>query len=156
MPQPSTGVESAGEPEPPEPSRTPRLIKRYANRKLYDTVQRRFTTLAQIKAQLRAGIDIVVLDHHTGQDRTVESLSQALGLRRPTDDVIDDAPDLAVLSQLIRAPARLADALTHDERDAAAIRELRGQVQALSAALDQLLRAADEVSPPRGGSLAPR
>jgi PHB/PHA accumulation regulator DNA-binding domain len=135
-------TESERDDEPESPERgdepdPPRLIKRYANRKLYDTVERLFTSLSRIRVLVRDGVDVVVLDHSTGQDRTAETLSQALSHRRGFDDGV---PDLGVLSELIRAPERLAAAITHDERDAAEISTLRNQVQALSLTLGQLLR----------------
>lgn len=125
-----------------EPS-TARLIKRYANRKLYDTVERRFTSLAAIRELVRDGVDVLVLDHDTGVDRTTETLSQALGRRKPgteTDD--DDGPALGLLSELIRAPGRLARALKDDEQDIAELRDLRSQVHALTKTLDDLVKRA--------------
>ena len=116
-----------------------RLIKRYANRKLYDTVERRFTSLSHIRTLVRDGVDVLVLDHDTGADLTAETLSQALGSRRRGADDEDDVPGLGLLSELIRAPARLARAMSDDERDVDEIQALRRQVQALSQTLDGLL-----------------
>lgn len=129
---------SAAEAE--EPS-TARLIKRYANRKLYDTVERRFTSLAHIRELVRDGIDVLVLDHNTGADRTAETLSQALGRRKAEDDE-DEGPALGLLSELIRAPGRLARALKDDEQDIAELRDLRSQVHALTKTLDELVKRA--------------
>jgi polyhydroxyalkanoate synthesis repressor PhaR len=128
--------------EPEDQFDTPRMIKRYANRKLYDTVERRFTSLSRIRALVRDGLDVVVLDHDTGEDRTAEILSQALSRRRKDADQ-DDVPGLGLLSELIRAPGRLARAISDDERDVSEIRDLRREVQALSETLDRLLEKAD-------------
>jgi hypothetical protein len=124
---------------PPEhPHRPgPRLIKRYANRKLYDTVDRLFTSLSAIRAMVREGLDVVVVDHRSGQDRTAETLGQALS-RQPSTDTTDPL-DPALLAELIRAPRRLAEALAGGERDSGEIRAIRGQVLALSRVLDHLL-----------------
>ncbi len=78
------------------------MRKRYANRKLYDTVQRRFTSLARIRTLVREGADILVLDHGTGAHRTAETLIQALSRRRRHAEP-DELPGVGLLSELIRA-----------------------------------------------------
>ncbi len=54
------------------------LIKRYPNRKLYDTEAKRYVTLNEIAALVRAGEDIRVLDYASGQDLTTLILSQVI------------------------------------------------------------------------------
>ena len=68
------------------------LIKKYANRKLYDTQTSRYITLEGIAALVRDGHEIQVVDRDTGQDLTQVILSQI------------------VLSAEKRGPARLVDA----------------------------------------------
>jgi polyhydroxyalkanoate synthesis repressor PhaR len=46
------------------------VIKRYANRKLYDTEAKHYVTLNDIAGQIRAGGDVQVIDHETGADIT--------------------------------------------------------------------------------------
>jgi polyhydroxyalkanoate synthesis repressor PhaR len=55
-----------------------RTIKRYSNRKLYDTVDKRYITLQQIAELVREGQDIRVIENQTGQDLTNVTLSQIL------------------------------------------------------------------------------
>lgn len=55
-----------------------RTIKRYSNRKLYDTVDKRYITLDQIAELVRDGQDIRVVENQTGQDLTNVTLSQIL------------------------------------------------------------------------------
>ena len=55
-----------------------RTIKRYSNRKLYDTVDKRYITLEQIGELVRDGQDIKVIDNKTGDDLTNITLSQIL------------------------------------------------------------------------------
>ena len=57
-------------------SREPHLIKKYANRKLYDTRTSRYVTLDAIAQLVRDGHDIRVVDRDTGQDLTQVVLSQ--------------------------------------------------------------------------------
>jgi len=55
-----------------------RLIKRYPNRKLYDTVARRYVALRDIAALVREGIDLRVVEHETDKDITARTLSQVI------------------------------------------------------------------------------
>lgn len=55
-----------------------RLIKRYANRKLYDTVERRYVTLEELAVLTRAGEELQVMDNSTGGDITGVVLSKAI------------------------------------------------------------------------------
>src|SRR5579859_6968971 len=52
------------------------LIKKYANRKLYDTQTSRYITLDGISELVRDGHDIQVVDRETGRDLTPLILSQ--------------------------------------------------------------------------------
>jgi hypothetical protein len=52
------------------------LIKKYANRKLYDTNTSRYITLNGISELVREGYDIEVVDRDTGADLTPLILSQ--------------------------------------------------------------------------------
>jgi hypothetical protein len=52
------------------------LIKKYANRKLYDTSTSRYITLNGISELVRDGYDIEVVDRETGTDLTPLILSQ--------------------------------------------------------------------------------
>ena len=52
------------------------LIKKYANRKLYDTRTSRYITLEGISDLLRQGAEIQVVDRESGRDITSVTLSQ--------------------------------------------------------------------------------
>ena len=71
--------------QPDAPART-RVIKRYANRKLYDPAARRYVTLDDVAALVSRGDDIEVVDQATGEDLTTLILGQVLldGLRQRT------------------------------------------------------------------------
>jgi hypothetical protein len=135
-------VVTAGPGQEPPPE-GPRLIKRYANRKLYDTGERRFTSLGAIRTLVRKGVEVVVVDHATGEDRTAETLGQTLGQRRGTSGA--KGLGLSVLEELIRAPERLDRALSGEESDAGELRELRDEVRALSRVIDGLLSRAESI-----------
>src|SRR6267142_2744338 len=54
------------------------LIKRYANRKLYNTETSRYITLKGIAELIEQGIEVRVVDNETGEDITSVALSQIL------------------------------------------------------------------------------
>ena len=56
----------------------PRVIKRYANRKMYDTSRSCYVTLEEIAEIVRAGQEVRVIDNKTKQDLTEVTLTQAL------------------------------------------------------------------------------
>jgi len=55
-----------------------RIIKRYANRKLYDTLHSRYVTLEQISEMIRAGDDVKIIDNKTKEDLTSVTLAQII------------------------------------------------------------------------------
>ncbi|HUZ86826.1 MAG TPA: polyhydroxyalkanoate synthesis regulator DNA-binding domain-containing protein [Candidatus Baltobacterales bacterium] len=79
------------------------LIKKYANRKLYDTRTSRYITLDGIAGLVREGREIKVVDRDSGHDLTQLTLSQI------------------VLTEEKRGPARIVDAggeVLHDRGQA--------------------------------------
>ena len=55
-----------------------RIIKRYANRKLYDTQHSRYVTLEQIADMIRHGDDVNIIDNKTKEDLTSVTLAQII------------------------------------------------------------------------------
>lgn len=53
-------------------------VKRYSNRKLYDSDTKRYVTLVDVAQAVRAGDDVVVHDHVTGEDITSRVLAQVI------------------------------------------------------------------------------
>ena len=56
----------------------PYVIKRYSNRKLYDTQESRYVTLEELEELIRAGKEISVVDVSTGEDLTSVTLAQII------------------------------------------------------------------------------
>ena len=54
------------------------IIKRYSNRKLYDTQESRYVTLEELEQMIRTGKEIRVTDAGTGEDLTSVTLAQIL------------------------------------------------------------------------------
>jgi polyhydroxyalkanoate synthesis repressor PhaR len=76
------------------------VIKRYPNRKLYDTAAKRYITLEEIASLIRQGQEIVVIDHASGEDLTAITLSQViLEQERKQEGFVPQA----VLAGLVRA-----------------------------------------------------
>jgi hypothetical protein len=146
------------------------VIKRYANRKLYDTVRRRFTTLDELAQLLESGVRVVVRDHNTGADRTDEVLAHVVSrqvknipggidmltgvLRAPVNvalGVADSVAGSVAASTPAAEPAAAATPQPAEEpakpsagdeidRQQAEIRELREQVSQLTQAVTMLLQ----------------
>jgi polyhydroxyalkanoate synthesis repressor PhaR len=76
------------------------LIKRYPNRKLYNTDAKRYITLDSIADLIRDGYDVEVRDHETSEDLTGVTLSQIIFEREKKDN--DYLPNI-LLTNLIRA-----------------------------------------------------
>jgi len=72
------------------------LIKKYANRKLYDTLTSRYVTLDGISQLVREGHDIQVVERDSGRDLTPLILSQIVvgEEKRGAPDDGDEAPQL--------------------------------------------------------------
>jgi polyhydroxyalkanoate synthesis repressor PhaR len=61
------------------PSEKPRrIIKRYSNRKLYDTKDSRYVTLLQIAEMVRAAEEVQIIDNNTKDDLTEITLAQII------------------------------------------------------------------------------
>ena len=61
------------------PSEGPRrIIKRYSNRKLYDTKDSRYVTLLQIAEMVRGGEEVQIIDNNTKDDLTEITLAQII------------------------------------------------------------------------------
>lgn len=54
------------------------VVKRYPNRKLYDTEAKRYITLNEIAGLIRAGDEVIVTDHATDEDLTAVVLTQII------------------------------------------------------------------------------
>ena len=54
------------------------VIKRYSNRKLYDTQESRYVTLEEIEEMIRNGKEISVVDAASGEDLTSVTLTQII------------------------------------------------------------------------------
>jgi polyhydroxyalkanoate synthesis repressor PhaR len=58
--------------------REPKVIKRYTNRKLYDTVESRYVTLDEIAQMIKGGAEVKIVDNRTKEDLTSVTLAQII------------------------------------------------------------------------------
>ena len=75
------------------------LIKKYANRKLYDTKDKRYLTMDRLAELIKSGAEVSIVDKETGDDLTSSIVSQLLA-REDADN--DRAVPSSVLMQLLR------------------------------------------------------
>jgi polyhydroxyalkanoate synthesis repressor PhaR len=74
------------------------LIKKYGNRRLYDTGDSRYITLEELAAKVRAGADVRVVDDRSGEDLTQATLTQII---LESDNAARMLP-VPLLTQLVR------------------------------------------------------
>jgi polyhydroxyalkanoate synthesis repressor PhaR len=86
------------------------LIKRYANRKLYDTEAKRYITLEGIAELIRQQQDVTVIDHESGEDLT--ALTQAQIIFEQERKIKGGIPH-AVFTSLIQAGNDTLSQLRH-------------------------------------------
>jgi polyhydroxyalkanoate synthesis repressor PhaR len=55
-----------------------KVIKRYANRKLYDTGDSRYVTLEEIGEMVKQGLEVAVVDNRSKRDLTAVTLAQII------------------------------------------------------------------------------
>ncbi len=76
----------------------PRIIKKYGNRRLYDTTLSSYITLDELAACIRAGNDARIVDAQTGEDLTQATLAQLILEGRGAAQFLS----VPILTQLLR------------------------------------------------------
>ncbi len=117
-------------PEQQEPigSREPKVIKRYTNRKLYDTEESRYVTLDEIARMIKGGAEVKIIDNRTKEDLTSVTLAQIIF----EEEKKTSKMSLDTLRDLIRHGGEVAQRLVEGTQA-----ELRGRVEAVRAAAEQ-------------------
>jgi len=86
-------------PEKVQPQQAVLVIKKYPNRKLYNTRSSAYITLDEMAELVRQGVDLQVVDHVSGEDLTSVTLSQILVDQERKRDGNFSAPLLSALVQ---------------------------------------------------------
>jgi polyhydroxyalkanoate synthesis repressor PhaR len=74
-----------------------RIIKRYANRRLYDTLERKTIKLEDLTQLVRDEVSFKVIDNRNGKEVTISVLGRVL-----SDTLADDKKNLRQTTRLIR------------------------------------------------------
>ena len=88
------------EPKAAPAAREPKVIKRYTNRKLYDTVESRYVTLDEIAEMIKGGAEVKIIDNRTKEDLTSVTLAQIIF----EEEKKQSQMPLALLREIIRRP----------------------------------------------------
>lgn len=87
----------------------PKVIKRYTNRKLYDTVESRYVTLDEIAEMVKQGVEVKIIDNRSKEDLTSVTLAQIVF----EEEKKKNQMPLSVLRDIIRRPGeQLTDFIT--------------------------------------------
>jgi polyhydroxyalkanoate synthesis repressor PhaR len=104
--------------------KAPKVIKRYSNRKLYDTVESRYVTLDEIAEMIKTGVEVKIVDNQTKEDLTSVTLAQIVFEEEKKKSTVS----LATLREMIRSPQLSLSELTAQvSQRVASIREEAGQ-----------------------------
>jgi polyhydroxyalkanoate synthesis repressor PhaR len=76
-----------------------KIIKRYQNRKLYDTHESSYVTLDEIAKMIKGGEDLRVIDNKTKNDITAATLTQLL---YESERKSKTQPSIELLKEIIR------------------------------------------------------
>jgi len=76
----------------------PRIVKKYGNRRLYDTTESRYVTLEELAVSIKGGAEVRVVDAQTGQDLTQTTLAQIILEGRGAAQFLS----VPILTQLVR------------------------------------------------------
>ncbi len=77
------------------------LIKKYANRKMYDTTDKRYISRDQLAELIKKGEEVAIIDNRTGEDLTASVVSQLIGMDSK-DKENERAVSSKILMQLLR------------------------------------------------------
>ncbi|MFL5264017.1 MAG: polyhydroxyalkanoate synthesis regulator DNA-binding domain-containing protein [Anaeromyxobacteraceae bacterium] len=116
------------EPQGAANAREPKIIKRYTNRKLYDTVESRYVTLDEIAEMVKAGTEVRIVDNRSKEDLTSVTLAQIIF----EEEKKTSKMSLRTLKDLIRHGGERAAQIVEDTQA-----ELRGRVEAVKQAAEQ-------------------
>lgn len=123
-----------------EARREPKVIKRYTNRKLYDTVESRYVTLDEIAEMVKRGVEVKIVDNRSKEDLTSVTLAQIVF----EEEKKKNQMPLSLLREIIRRPGESLSGFFKTE--------VSPRVQSLKeeagSRLDKLLRREDGTPEP--------
>ena len=130
-----------------------RVIKRYSNRKLYDTKHSTYVTLLNIAEMVRAGEDVQIIDNATKEDKTDVTLALIIseelktrprGIPLATLKALIRNRSGRIISQLREGPIGKLMPRDGDETEEASMPETKEGSKGLRATLEQWQATIDE------------
>jgi polyhydroxyalkanoate synthesis repressor PhaR len=155
----------------------PKLVKRYANRKLYDTQRSRYVTLEDIAEMIRTGEDVRVVDNQSKEDLTAVTLAQIIfesekklgrmplsllrGLIQSGEDALSDLVNRAVREPVQNIRAEVERTVERVVRGGEEVREeartaVRDLVQSSGQVLEEWQKRVDEGVSKAVAAVSPR
>lgn len=141
-----------------------RTVKRYENRKLYDTESSSYISLGSLAELVRSGETVVVIDNVSGEDLTAQTLTQVIleegrkgrtvissdllhGLIQRSGDAIETGMSSLRhgVDDLVQTSMRRVQSFLQ-RPEAGELRDLRGQLARLEEMLHRMLDDHDKAS----------
>jgi len=119
-----------------------RVIKRYQNRKLYDTRESRYVTLDDIADMIKRGEELVVKDKRTGRDLTALTLAQIIFEQQKKSR---EFLPLSSLRRLIQSGGASIQEIVG--KGVASFQQSRGEIEQF---LGQVLNRGKQITPDEG------
>lgn len=136
------GEKSAAEKTPDSPEvANVKVIKRYTNRKLYDTVESRYVTLEEIAEMVKSGTEVKIVDNRTKEDLTSVTLAQIIF----EEEKRDGQMPLGVLKRIIQGGGSVVQDFI-SERVTPQVGKLREEAESR---VGRLFKREDGLPPPR-------
>ncbi|MGI5865692.1 MAG: polyhydroxyalkanoate synthesis regulator DNA-binding domain-containing protein [Myxococcales bacterium] len=117
----------------------PKIIKRYTNRKLYDTEESRYVTLDEISEMVKAGAEVKIVDNRSKEDLTSVTLAQIIF----EEEKKSSRMPLSVLRDIIRSGGETISVYLHSsvEHVGQRVASIREEAEVIR---DRLLHREDE------------
>lgn len=113
--------DDGGAKELPKPPPAAKVIKRYSNRKLYDTARSRYVTLDEIARMVKAGEDVCIIDNESKEDLTSVTLTQIIY----EEEKATRRMPLGMLRGIIQTSNSLLDKSVATARESLSVNELK-------------------------------
>lgn len=112
----------------------PVIVKRYANRKLYNTNTSSYVTLGEIARMVRDGEDVRIVDYKTKRDITSVTLSQIVFENEKTQKLIPSQ----TLRDIIQSGGEVISDFIQKRVDFGGLKELKEEAERKAAAIEKL------------------
>ncbi|MGF1508795.1 MAG: polyhydroxyalkanoate synthesis regulator DNA-binding domain-containing protein [Myxococcota bacterium] len=115
----------------------PKIVKRYSNRKLYDTDRSRYVTLDEIAKMIKVGEEVTIIDNESKEDLTSVTLTQIIY----EEEKRESRMPLAMLRNLIQTGGTTLQDF-FDKQVKAPVGQMRDSAQK---SVDELRQSAEQI-----------